>query len=92
MKHAFFSGMIAMGFFVAGLFFFRFWNRTRDALFIAFGIAFWLLAMSHGLVVFSGIPREEQNWIFLVRLAAFALIVVAIVRKNLQITGSRRIE
>jgi hypothetical protein len=92
MKYAFFSGMIAMGFFVAGLFFFRFWNRTHDALFVAFGIAFWLLALSHGLIVFVGILREEQTWIFMLRLAAFALIVAAIVGKNLKTAGSNRLE
>jgi hypothetical protein len=74
--------MISMGFVVAGMFFFRFWRRTGDALFFVFGIAFWLMAASYGLVAFAGI-REEHDWRFLIRLAAFALIVAAIVRKNI---------
>ena len=42
----FFSGMITMGYFVASAFFFRFWVRTSDALFIAFSVSFLLLAIS----------------------------------------------
>ena len=78
----FLSGMITMGFVVAGLFFLRFWARTRDPLFIVFGVAFWLLALNQGLVVLAGVPREEQSWIYVLRLAAFTLIIVAIVWKN----------
>ncbi len=78
----FISGMITMGFLVASLFFLRFWRRTGDWLFIAFGIAFLLFALNQALVVLTGIPREEQSWIYLLRLAGFGLLVVAIVGKN----------
>ena len=76
------AGLITMGYLVAGLFFLRFWHRTRDGLFLVFAIAFWLLAANQGLVVIDGIPQEEKSWIYLLRLAAFVLIIVAIVRKN----------
>lgn len=79
---AFFSGLITMGFAVAGLFFFRFWRRTGDALFAAFGLSFWLFALNQSLLTLSGIPREEQSWIYLIRLAGFAVLIVAIVGKN----------
>ena len=39
----FLSGAVAFGFFVCGLFFLRFWRRTRDELFMAFALAFGLL-------------------------------------------------
>jgi hypothetical protein len=78
------SGAITMGYLVAGLFFLRFWVRTRDALFVVFACAFVLLAINQGLLVFSGVPREEQSWIYLLRLAAFTLIILAIVHKNLR--------
>ena len=81
----FVSGAITMGFVVAGLFFLRFWRRTGDGLFVAFACAFWLLALNQGLVALGGIPREEQSWIYLLRLAAFTLIIIAVVRKNLQV-------
>jgi hypothetical protein len=81
----FVSGTITMGFVIAGLFFLRFWRRTGDGLFVAFACAFWLLAVNQGLVALAGIPREDRSWIYLLRLAAFTLIIVAIVRKNLRI-------
>jgi hypothetical protein len=80
----FVSGLITMGFIVAGLFFLRFWTRTRDGLFGAFALAFWLLAANQGIVAFLAIPREEQSWIYLLRLAAFCLIIAAILFKNVR--------
>lgn len=80
----FLSGMVAMGFLAAGVFFLRFWRRTGDTLFAAFGIAFLLLALQQILLVGLGFPREEQSWTFLLRLAAFGLLIMAIVRKNLE--------
>ncbi|MEO6388199.1 MAG: DUF5985 family protein [Croceibacterium sp.] len=79
----FLSGGITMGFVVCGLFFFRFWTRTHDQLFLSFGIAFWLLAVGQALLSLNGIPVEERSWLFVVRLAAFALIIYSILRKNL---------
>lgn len=85
------SGTITMGYLIAGLFFLRFWRRTRDALFVAFACAFWLLALNQGLVALAGIPREEQSWIYLLRLLAFVLIIAAIVHKNLRTAGPREV-
>lgn len=79
----FISGMIAMGYFLAGLFFLKFWMRSRDILFVIFAVAFWLLAAAQTLLPPLELPREEQGWVFLLRLAAFALIVIAIVQKNM---------
>jgi Family of unknown function (DUF5985) len=83
----FIAGVIAMGYFIAGLFFLRFWSRTRERLFAIFTAAFWLLAVSQTLVATAGIPREERSWIYLLRLAAFTLIIIGIVAKNVR--GSR---
>lgn len=78
----FLSGAITFGFFVAALFFARFWHRTRDGLFLAFAVAFALLGLNQALLVLSGIPVEERSPLYLIRLAAFLLIILAIVRKN----------
>jgi hypothetical protein len=75
-------GLITMAYLVAGLFFLRFWVRTRDGLFAAFAVAFWLLAANQGLVALTGGSREELTWFYLLRLAAFLTIIFAIVRKN----------
>ena len=78
----FLSGAITMGFLVAGFFFLRFWKRTRDSLFLAFAAAFWLLGLGQALLAFTEIPVEERSWLYLLRLAAFSLILVSIWRKN----------
>ncbi len=80
--YEFVAGLITMGYLVAGLFFLRFWVRTRDGLFVIFASAFWLLALNQALVAVAGIPREEHSWIYLLRLAAFTLIIIGIVAKN----------
>lgn len=78
----FLSGLTTMGFIIAGLFFFRFWRRTNDILFVYFGASFCILALSQALAAISGIPREDQSWIYLLRLAAFLLLIVGIIGKN----------
>ncbi|WP_165357223.1 DUF5985 family protein [Sphingosinicella sp. CPCC 101087] len=78
----FLSGAITMGFIVSGLFFLRFWKRTHEGLFVAFALAFWLLGLTQCLLTFTDIPVEERSWLYLLRLAAFLLILVSIWRKN----------
>lgn len=79
----FFSGFLAAGFVVAALFFLRFWSRSKDTLFIAFAIAFSLLALQQVLTVFLGLPEEDRTWIYVLRLTAFVTIIYAILRKNM---------
>jgi hypothetical protein len=78
----FVSGLITMGFLLSGLFFLRFYVRTRDGLFLAFATAFWLLAANQTVLALFEIPLEERSWVYLIRLAAFVIIIGAIVRKN----------
>lgn len=78
----FISGAIAFGFLVCGLFFLRFWRRTRDPLFMAFALAFALLGIGQAVLALANIPTEERGSLFLIRLSAFALILFAILRKN----------
>jgi hypothetical protein len=78
----FFAGMITMGYLVASAFFFRFWVRTSDALFIAFSVSFLLFAVSAALTSLLSLPYEERSWLYLIQLAAFVLLIVAILAKN----------
>lgn len=82
MLNSFLAGATVMGFWLAGLFFLRFWTRTRDELFLAFTISFWLLGLSQALLAFSSVPVEERTPLYLLRVAAFTLILVAVWRKN----------
>jgi K+ transporter len=78
----FVDGLVTMTFVVIGVFFVKFWHRTRDPLFIAFAIAFWLLALNESLLATNVVPSEERGWTYLLRVAAFVFIAIAIVRKN----------
>lgn len=80
---SFVVGLVTAGYAIAGVFFLNFWRRTRDSLFLVFALAFWLMTLNQALPVVLGIPREEQGGIYLLRLAAFVLIIGAILRKNL---------
>lgn len=78
----FLSGAVALGFFTCGLFFLRFWRRTRDELFLSFALSFGLLGAGQTILALASIPTEERGSLYLIRLAAFALILIAILRKN----------
>ena len=79
---SFISGAIVMGFWVAGLFFLRFWKKSGDELFLAFTLAFWLLGLGQALLAFADVPAEERSGLYLFRLAAFVVMLLAIWRKN----------
>jgi hypothetical protein len=76
------SGAILMGYTVAGLFFLRFWRDTRDRLFLIFGLAFWILAGQRLALVLTRDMVETQTGLYLIRLFAFLLILLAILDKN----------
>jgi hypothetical protein len=79
---AFMAGMTAMGFATAALFFLRFWRRTGDMLFAIFAVSFLLFALNQALSILAISDREEQGWVFLLRLIGFALLLVAILHKH----------
>ncbi|PWC57787.1 hypothetical protein TSH7_18920 [Azospirillum sp. TSH7] len=86
--YSFFTGALAALYAVAGMFFLSFWRRTRDALFASFALAFALLAINQVVLALGGLEREEQSWVYVLRLLAFLLIIAGIARKNLE--GRRR--
>ena len=76
------SGLVIAGELVASLFFLKFWRRSGDPLFAIFAAAFLLLAVGQALLALSDVPVEERSWIYLLRLAAFSLIIGGIIHKN----------
>lgn len=65
---------------VASVFFLRFWRATGDRFFLLFAGAFALFGINRiGLI---STDREHNVWIYVLRLAAFGLIILAIVDKN----------
>jgi hypothetical protein len=79
---AFHSGAAGLECLIAGLFFLRFWRRTGEGLFLAFAFAFWLLGASAAIPVLLGRPAPAHGEVYLLRLAAFVLIILAILSKN----------
>jgi hypothetical protein len=78
----FLSGATVLSFLICALFFLRYWSRTRDELFLSFSFAFALLATGQTILALANIPTEERGAVYLIRLAAFLLILFAIYRKN----------
>lgn len=78
----FLSGAAVFGFLTCGLFFLRYWTITRDELFLTFALSFGLIGLAQGILALGGIPAEERGPVYVIRLIAFLLILVAIYRKN----------
>lgn len=78
----FLGGAIVMGFAIAALLFLKFWRRTREELFLAFSGSFLLLAATQALLTLGQFYTEERSWLYLLRLAAFLLILFAMWRQN----------
>jgi len=79
----FIGGVLAMGYGMAALFFLRFWRSSRDGLFTAFAVAFALMALAQVFSVVVGSSHEQDGHVYVPRLAAFIVIILAILLKNL---------
>ncbi len=82
MMTAFVSGAVMMGCLAIATFFWRTWRRTNDRLFGWFAVSFLLLAVERFLIVATHAQELSTPWVYLIRLAAFALIALAIIEKN----------
>lgn len=82
MTDHFLYGAVVMGFAVASLLFLSYWRRTRQSLFLTFAASFFLLAVNYLSLAVTQIPVEERSPLFLIRLLAFALLIVGIVQSN----------
>jgi hypothetical protein len=76
------SGAIVMGYAVVGLFFLRFWKQSRDRLFGFFALAFFVLAGQRLALALTTQTNEGAVYLYIVRLLAFVIILVAILDKN----------
>ena len=82
MFEGFLIGVIATSSLTAGVFFLKFWKKTRDSFFLAFGASFLIEGCNRIAVLFLTRPNEGNAWIYSVRLLALLLILGAIVKKN----------
>lgn len=76
------SGMLVAGYAIICMFFLRFWRDTRDRLFVFFAVSFGLLGVQRLGLTFTTAGSPYADWLYVLRLLAFLLIVYAIVDKN----------
>ena len=74
------SGALGVAYLVAAMFFTKFWTTTRDRLFGFFAAAFAILAVQRLLLPIAS--PEMSSFLYVVRVIAFLLIIIAIVDKN----------
>jgi len=82
MLEGFLLGLLVCGSLVAGCYFLKFWRRTRDPLFLAFGLAFVIEGLNRSASLLLDEPARGHVVIYLVRLFCYLLILGAIVNKN----------
>jgi hypothetical protein len=79
----FLAGGLTACYLLATVFFFRFWRTTRDRLFFSFALAFVLLAIEQIVRLVLGVAFERGNYVYILRIIAFLIILYAIIDKNL---------
>jgi Family of unknown function (DUF5985) len=67
---------------VVALIFFGYWRQTHDRLFLMFAAGFAVFAVSRLILAFLEEDDEARVLVYGLRLAAFLLILAAIVNKN----------
>jgi len=77
------AGAITIGYLLAAAFFLRFWRKTADRLFLAFGAAFVLLAVNQLISTVLEAGDERAVYAYVLRVLGFVLILWAIIDKNL---------
>lgn len=79
--YSYLSGTI-MGFaLIISLFFFKFWRKSTERLFLMFALAFLLFGIERTFL-FATRPSELRLEIYLLRLVAFSLIIYGVYEKN----------
>ncbi len=75
-------GAIAMSCVVAGMFFLRFWQQSRDRFFLFFASSFFLEAANRAALALSPHPSDGTPMFYGIRFVAYLLILLAIADKN----------
>jgi hypothetical protein len=75
------AGAISFGQLAAGLFFWKFFRKTKDRLFAIFAAAFWLMGVNRAALALLA-ADETRTYFYIVRLLVFLLILIAVLDKN----------
>lgn len=82
MIEGFLLGVIATASLAAAVFFLRFWRVSRDSLFLAFALAFFIEGLNRASLLIVDHPNEGTPRVYIVRCLAFLIILAGIVNKN----------
>lgn len=77
------AGAIAMASLIIALFFLRFWRSSGDRFFLYFALSFAIEGLHRVYAVLRDHGGEDSPLHYLIRLAAYGLIIWAILEKNL---------
>jgi hypothetical protein len=75
---------------VAAAFMWKFWQRTRDRLFRGMALGFAVLGLHWIGLGLLNPTSETRHGLYLVRFAAFALIIAGVVDKNRRASSRSR--
>lgn len=80
----FLFGAISTASVVVGLFFWKYYLRTKDRLLLYFGVSFFMMAVERMLLASMMDPAqgEARSWVYVIRLFSFSLIIYGIYEKN----------
>jgi hypothetical protein len=80
--NAFLLGGTALASAAISLVFLRFWREVHDRLFAYFAVAFFVMALHPTAIAIFQPSSETRHLFYLFRLAAFLIIIWAIIDKN----------
>jgi hypothetical protein len=75
-------GVIAALSLVAAVFFWKYWRRTRDGLFLGLSVGFALLTLHWSALAVVNPSDDTRHYLYIVRFFAFVVMIAGVVAKN----------
>lgn len=76
------NGALVMACLACALFFVRFWRESKDRLFALFALSFTVMSLNWFALSLLPVDDERRNYVYVIRLVSFLLILFAIWDKN----------
>lgn len=78
----FLLGVLAMGDFIATMFFLKYWKRTNDRFFFYLAVSFGLEVLCRYLLMYTVFNSESEPIVYSLRLLSYAVILIGVADKN----------
>ena len=82
MVQEFLAGAACISHLIIAMFFLRFWQKTRDRLFLFFAGSFLIMMVERLIRAATFTENDAAPYVYSIRLAAFVVIIIGIVDKN----------